>query len=297
MLISMKEFLKQEFQTQDYLKKRKDSEQVTTDHKNDHGTEQNSNAAESNPAHAEPDPGQNHVHGGDPRELLAANQHERILINVNENSNSISASNAIAECSFKIENPKLPKFGANIREYAMFKSDFKHIVHSKYSKRDAITLLRTCLVGKPLQLIQGLGNDLEAAWAHLDSIYGDPRFVADGITSDVSSFRPLREGDDKGFCDFVHLIKRSYNTLKEVGRLNDLNNNHMLAIVEQKMCSSDRKVLARHINSEKKEATLENLMTWLTVDMKSRIRAVAPIRSNLWLCYRLVRFLITAYIC
>ena len=114
----------------------------------------------------------------------------------------------------------------------------------------------------------------------MDSIYGDPRFVADAITSDISSFKPLRKGDDKGFCDFVHLIKRSYNTLKEVGRRNDVNNNHMLAIVEQKMCSSDRKVRTRHIESEKKEATLENLMTWLTVEMKSRIRAVAPIRSN-----------------
>ena len=40
----LEEFLKQEFQTQDYLKKRRDSEQVTTDHKNDHSTEQNSNA-------------------------------------------------------------------------------------------------------------------------------------------------------------------------------------------------------------------------------------------------------------
>ena len=88
----------------------------------------------------------------------------------------------------------------------MFKSDFKHIAHSKYSKRDAITLLRTCLVGKLLQLIQGLGNDLEAGWTYLDSVYGDPRFVADAITSDISTFRPLREGDDKGFCDFVHLI-------------------------------------------------------------------------------------------
>ena len=222
--------------------------------------------------HAEPDTGQNHVHGGDSHELPA--------VNVNENANSISALNAISECSFKVEKPKLPKFSGNIREYAMFKSDFKHIVHSKYSKRDAITLLRTCLLGKPLQLIQGLGNDLEAAWAYLDSIYGDPRFVADAITSDISSFRPLREGDDKGFCDFVHLIKRSFNTLKKVGRPNDMNNNHMLAIIEQKMCSSDRKVWARHIESEKKEATLENLMTWLTVEMKSRIRAVAPIRSN-----------------
>ena len=115
----LEEFLKQEFQAQDYLKKRKDSEQVTTDHKNDHSTEQNSNAVESNLAHAEPDPGQNHVHGGNPHELPAANQNESILINVNENANSISASNAISECSFKIEKHKLPKFGGNIREYAV----------------------------------------------------------------------------------------------------------------------------------------------------------------------------------
>ena len=48
--------------------------------------------------------------------------------------------------------------------------------------------------------MQGLGNDLEAAWAYLDSIYGDPRFVADAITSDISSFRPLREREMiKGF--------------------------------------------------------------------------------------------------
>ena len=93
------------------------------------------NSVESNPAHAEPDRGQNHVHGGDPEELPAANQNESILINVNENANSISASNAISECSFKIEKPKLPKFGGNVRDYAMFKSDFKHIVHSKYSKK------------------------------------------------------------------------------------------------------------------------------------------------------------------
>ena len=162
----LEEFLKQEFQTQDYLKKMKDSEQVTADHENDHSTEQNLSFVESNPAHAEPDTGQNHVHGGDSHELPAANQNENILINVNENANTISALNAISECSFKVEKPKLPKFSGNIMEYAMFKSDFKHIVHSKYSKRDAITLLRTCLVGKPLQLIQGLGNDLEAAWAY-----------------------------------------------------------------------------------------------------------------------------------
>ena len=47
----------------------------------------------------------------DPHQLPAANQNESILINVNENANSISASNAISKCSFKIKRPKLPKFG------------------------------------------------------------------------------------------------------------------------------------------------------------------------------------------
>ena len=70
------------------MKQRKDSGQVTTDHENDHSAEQNSNAQQSNPAKQEA--GQNHVNGGDP--------HESILINVNENSDSISASNAISEC-------------------------------------------------------------------------------------------------------------------------------------------------------------------------------------------------------
>ena len=59
----LEEFLKQEFQTQHQLKNRNGSGQVTTDHNSDHSTEQNSNAVESNPAHAEPDPGKNHVHG------------------------------------------------------------------------------------------------------------------------------------------------------------------------------------------------------------------------------------------
>ena len=57
-----------------------------------------------------------------------------------------------------------------------------------------------------------------------------------------------------------------------------MNNNHILAIVEWKMCSSDRKVGARHIESKKNKGTIETLMTWLTVERKFEIRAVPPIK-------------------
>ena len=183
-------------------------------------------------------------------------------------------------CGFRMEKPKLPKFTGDVREYAIFKADFKHAIESRYSKRDSITLLRTCLKDKPLELIKGIGCDYDAAWEYLDSIYGDPRYVSDTITQDIAQFKALQEGEDARFCDLVHLVKRCYNTLKEVGIPSDMDNSHMLSIVEKKMCASDRKVWSRDLEREKKPATLHGLMSWMTVEMKSRMRAIAPVRNS-----------------
>ena len=128
---------------------------------------------------------------------------------VNENvqvpgliSGPSTSSNA---CSFKMEKPKLPKFTGDVREYAIFKADFKHAIEARYTKRDLITFLRTCLHGKPLDLIKGIGTDYNAAWEYLDSIYGDLRFVSDTITQDIVKFRMLQDGEDARFCDLAQL--------------------------------------------------------------------------------------------
>ena len=71
-------------------------------------------------------------------------------------TNGIQATNATGEqltCNFKLEKPKLPKFTGDVREYAIFRSDWKHIVDTRYAKRDAITLLRANLSDKPLELM------------------------------------------------------------------------------------------------------------------------------------------------
>ena len=107
-------------------------------------------------------------------------------------------------CGFKMEKPKMPKFTGDVREYAIFRADFKHAIESRYSKRDSITFLRACLQKQPLDLIKGIGSDYNAAWDYLDSIYGDPRFVSDTVTQDIVKFRPLQHGEDARFCDLVH---------------------------------------------------------------------------------------------
>ena len=101
----------------------------------------------------------------------------------------------------------MSKFSGDVRKFAIFKADFKHLVEARYSKRDSITILRASLIGKPLDLIKGIGQDYDDAWEHLESIYGDPRFVADTITQDIAQFKPLRNGEDARFCDLVHLVR------------------------------------------------------------------------------------------
>ena len=109
-----------------------------------------------------------------------------------------------------------------------FKADFKHAIEGWYTKRDLIAFLRTCLQRKPLDLIKGTGTDYDATWEYLDSIYGDPRFVSGTITQDGVKFRTLQNGEDTRFCDLVHLVKRCYNTLKEVGVPSDIDKSHAI---------------------------------------------------------------------
>ena len=117
----------------------------------------------------------------------------------NDNSN---------EYAFRMEKPKMPKFAGDVRDYSIFKADFKHLVETRYGKRDAITLLRSSLQGKPLELIKGIGQDYDAAWEYLDSIYGDPRFVADTITQDIA---------DSNHCvtEMTHVFVIWFTLLKE----------------------------------------------------------------------------------
>ena len=104
--------------------------------------------------------------------------------------------------------------------------------------------------------------------------------VSDTVTQDVVQFKALQDGEDVRFCDLVHLVKRCYNTLKDVGLPSDMDNSHMLSAIEQKMCADDRKVWARDLKREKKPPTLNALMSLMTVEMKSRKRATAPIRVS-----------------
>ena len=186
------------------------------------------------------------------------------------------ATSSVTSCKVQVEKPKLPRFSGDIREYQTFKSDFKHLIESRYEKRDCITILRTSLQGKPLDLIRGIGTDYDAAWEQLDIIYGDARNIADAVINDITKFKNLKDGEDTRFIELAGLVRRSYSTLKEVGKEEDMNNSHMLALIERKLTNEDRKIWLRQQSSP----SLKCLMEWMSQELKTRIRASAPIRDG-----------------
>ena len=178
------------------------------------------------------------------------------------------------------ERPKLPNFYGDVRQYFIFKADFQHAVQSRCSERDAITILRSCLGPEPVKLIEGIVSDLEAAWMYLDQNYGDPRVVSDTVTSDLEKFKAIQVGEDHRFYDLVNLVRRSYNILREVQRPQDIDNTHVIALIERKMTKDDLKVWARHIYLQKLEPSMANLLSWMEDEMTARLRSGASIRKG-----------------
>lgn len=55
------------------------------------------------------------------------------VVNLFDNSNGVVKRQT---CGFKMEKPKMHKFSGHVREYAIFRADFKHATKTRYSKRD-----------------------------------------------------------------------------------------------------------------------------------------------------------------
>ena len=132
------------------------------------------------------------------------------VVNVVDNSGDLSFSNGVMKTEpggFKMEKPNMrSRFSGDVREYAIFRADLKHVIETSYSKRDCLTYLHTCLQGRPLELIKGIVSDYDAVWEYLDSIYANPTFVSDTITLDIVKLRPIRDGEDVNVNVNVYVI-------------------------------------------------------------------------------------------
>ena len=87
------------------------------------------------------------------------------------------------------------------------------------------------------------------------------------ITQDIVKFLPLHDDEDASIIIM----------LKEVGLSGDMDNSHVLSTIEQEMCINN---WAKELKKVNHQATLLGLMTWMTAEMKFRMRATAPLRTG-----------------
>ena len=70
-------------------------------------------------------------------------------------------------------------------------------------------------------------------WQRLDEKYGDPAKVADVIIGEIKRFKMLREGEDKHFIEFVHLIEDGYRDLKRLGLETEITTTSSVSVIEK----------------------------------------------------------------
>ena len=104
--------------------------------------------------------------------------------------------------------------------------------------------------------------------------------MSDVVTSDIERFKAAQTGKDHRFCDLVYLVRRSYNTLKEVKRTQDIENTLVISLIKHMMTNDDVKIWARHIHSQKLEPSMKNLPKWMDEEMTARLRSGATIRKT-----------------
>ena len=122
-----------------------------------------------------------------------------------------------ASTGLRLEPMKMPRFEGEVRDYPRFKDDFeRQVMPEMQNLYSAAYALRSCLSKDVLAIVKSVGDDITLMWERLDDEYGDVVAVADTIINEISRFRPLKDGENQRFIEFVAVIEAGYRDLKRL---------------------------------------------------------------------------------
>ena len=161
----------------------------------------------------------------------------RIQTRYNETIETIQTFTAMTEnrntarqnCALCMEKAKMPSFNGTIGEYPQFKQDFQKQVMPTLDKDSACYILRSCLEKEPVD------DDIKEMWKRLDEKYGDPAKLTDAIINTIQDIRPIKEGENKRFIEFVDAVEDGYKDLKRLGLERQVTTTSSVSIIERKL--------------------------------------------------------------
>jgi len=175
----------------------------------------------------------------------------------------------------KIERMKYPKFSGNIRDYPRFKHDFvKYVTPSIKSGTEAYIMKEMCLKEEALDLIKNVDDDIGEIWERLDDRYGKASKLTDVIMHDIKKLKPVAEGEDKKFLEFVDCIERSYRELKRVDMETEISNSTIVALIEERIPKTIKTMWYLQVSDKQSGVDEKNKFPHLLDFLKKHRRAI-----------------------
>ncbi|CAM1327124.1 Uncharacterised protein r2_g3609 [Pycnogonum litorale] len=139
-----------------------------------------------------------------------------------------------------IAKPQLRKFGGAVDQYHTWREQFEIFVnHARIPSRHKMMMLKNCLAGRPLQLVERLGytdKQYLLALEKLDQRYGGETRLLQHYLDSIISMPVIKEGDLKGLDEFSSILCDIVAKLSESGTNGELRGASALyTIVQQKM--------------------------------------------------------------
>ena len=150
----------------------------------------------------------------------------------------------------QLEKIKTPSFHGNVRNYPQFKADFEKQVMPSINAENAPYVLRSCLGKEPADTVKSVDDDINAMWKRLDEKYGDPAKVADVIMCAIQNMKPIREGENKRFVEFINVIDDGYRDLRRLSLEKEITTTSSVSIIERKLPNDVKREWAKLVSSE-----------------------------------------------
>ena len=114
-----------------------------------------------------------------------------------------------------VKKLEAPTFSGSIRDYPTFKRDYA--VHMQPSFGKDPYALRSCLIGKALETVQGVGDSYEEMMDRPESRHGCSEKLVDAVLMDLSKLKKIPDGDNIKLLRFIEVVEQSWLDLKGMG--------------------------------------------------------------------------------
>ena len=150
----------------------------------------------------------------------------------------------------KVQPVKLPVFEGNVKNYPVFKQNFKKLIAPQMESDLACSyILKSCLSGDSAEIVKNL-DDTKEIWSRLDIRFGRPSKLVDAVLNELKSVKAIEDGDDASLLKLIDVIEAAHKDLSMTGVERETSNCGCVSLIEQNLPRTVKREWPRFVNSK-----------------------------------------------